>query len=166
ALARVHLHITYDGKGGISERVIYPFGLYAQRGFWYCACYDERRGANITLRADRVRSLERVEGLPQPQHIPLPDWIKTVERDDGQGLPLRARVAPRGLKHADLETLFGHLPLDSEGYGLLHSTVPASEIDYFATRLLPLGTDIVVESPPELIASLKAKAAAICELYS
>ena len=165
ALERVHLRIRYDGRNGTSERVIFPFGLYAQRGFWYIACYDHRRGANITLRADRVRSLDVVDGLEPRPHIAVTRWLETVQYHYEGGLPLRARVSPRGVKNADLETLFGPLPTDAEGYGLLDATIPASEMEYFAARLLPLGTDIVVQSPPELVAALREKAAAVAALY-
>src|SRR5690242_3243111 len=40
ALDGVHLRVTYDSRSGVAERTIYPFGLYAANGFWYCACYD------------------------------------------------------------------------------------------------------------------------------
>jgi predicted DNA-binding transcriptional regulator YafY len=166
ALVPVHLRITYDGKQGVGERVIFPFGVYAQNGFWYCACYDERRQQNLTLRADRVLSVERVEGLPHPEHIEVANWIATVERDDGHGLPVRARVSPRGLRNADFEALWGRLPVDEHGWGVLDTAIPASEVEYYATRLLPLGADVVVLSPPELIAVLRAKASAIMGLYA
>src|SRR5207244_6887813 len=44
-----HLQIVYDSRSGVSERVIYPFGLYAASGFWYCACYDYKRRIKLSL---------------------------------------------------------------------------------------------------------------------
>src|SRR5918995_6694973 len=50
ALDGVHLEVTYDSiRSGVSERVIFPFGLYASQGFWYCFCLDYRREQNVSL---------------------------------------------------------------------------------------------------------------------
>jgi predicted DNA-binding transcriptional regulator YafY len=63
ALAGVHLKVVYDStRSVISERVIYPFGVYASQGFWYCFCHDYRPEENVTLRADRFRNVEPAEG--------------------------------------------------------------------------------------------------------
>ena len=96
AVDGAHLHIDYDAMSGRSERVIFPFGLYALGGFWYCACYDYKRGANLSLRADRFVSIARVSGPEPPPHIPVAAWVDVVERADGSGLPLRVKVTSRG----------------------------------------------------------------------
>ncbi len=165
ALDGVHLRIVYDSKSRVSERTIYPFGLYASQGFWYCACYDDQRQTNLGLRADRFISGERVEGLERPQHIVLKDWLRVVENDDTHQLTLRARVTARGMKSLDLELLGWPISPAEEGGGRIDATIPASEVDFYATRLLTLGTDLVVESPPELVAAIQQKAAAIAALY-
>ena len=165
ALVGVHLRVVYDSKSGISERLIFPFGLYAAAGFWYCACYDYKREMHLSLRADRFQTIERVEGLDRLPHIPLSEWINVVERDDGQQLSLRATVAAPGMKSFDLQALFGPIEPDERGDGVLTGTIPRSEIDWYASRLLPLGTDVVVHSPPELIAAIRQKAEALAGLY-
>jgi predicted DNA-binding transcriptional regulator YafY len=43
--------------------------------------------------------------------------------------------------------------------------IPRSEIDYYATRLLSLGTDIFVDSPQELVEAIENKAREIVQLY-
>lgn len=58
----VHLRTVYDSRAGRSERVIFPFGLYSASGFWYCACLDDARGHNVSLRADRFVCITHVEG--------------------------------------------------------------------------------------------------------
>ena len=165
ALDGAHLRVVYDSKSGVAERVVFPFGLYAAAGFWYCACYDYRRGMNLSLRADRFVSLAREEGLERPPHIPVADWPRVVERDDGRGLPLHAKVTARGMKSYDLQTLFGPIAPDRCGGGLIEGTIPRSEIDWYAARLLPVGPDLIVESPAELIAALRRKAREVAALY-
>ncbi len=66
SLDGVHLRVVYDSRSGVSERVIFPFGLFLADERWYCACHDDTRGRDISLRADRVVSLARVEGRDRP----------------------------------------------------------------------------------------------------
>lgn len=165
ALDGVHLRVVYDSKSGVSERLIFPFGLYVAAGFWYCACYDYKRAMHLSLRADRFQTIARVEGLERLPHILLADWIDVVERDDEQQLALRATVTVRGMKSFDLQALFGPIEPDEHGAGVLTGTIPRSEIGWFASRLLPLGTEVVVHSPPELIAAIREKVEALAGLY-
>jgi hypothetical protein len=46
------------------------------------------------------------------------------------------------------------------------SEIPLSEIGHFAERFLALNTDLIVESPPELVAAIWEKARAVAKLYS
>jgi len=165
SLDGVHLRVVYDSRSGVSERVIFPFGLFAADGRWYCACYDDKRGRNISLRADRVVSFVRVEGRDRPPHVLPSEWLDVVERDDGQGLPLQVTLTARGVKNVDPHAQFGQLRVDGQGGGVIEGSIPHSEIDWYATQLLALGADAVVESPPELIAAIDHHLHAIAALY-
>lgn len=165
ALDRTHLRVVYDSTSGVSERLIFPFGLYASHGFWYCACYDHKREMNLSLRADRFCSIETVEGLERPAHITVSNWLNVVEQDDGNGLPVRATVTPRGKKNFELTSLFGPIVVDDQGRGRIVTTIPRSEIAWYAARLMAVGSDVVVESPPELIDAMAEKAREITTLY-
>jgi predicted DNA-binding transcriptional regulator YafY len=164
ALAQTHLRIVYESRSGRSERVIYPFGLYAAYGFWYCACYDYRRKANVSLRADRIFALERVDGLERPQQVLLETWLRVIYGDDGERLPLRATVTEHGMKSFDLQSVFGHIRPSEEG-GVIESMIPPSEIDYYAARFLAAGSDARVESPPELVAAIRRRIRTLARHY-
>ena len=141
-----HLKVVYDSVSATSERVIYPFGVIASRGFWYCACHDYKRGKEVSLRADRFRSIEPVEGFERPSHIPLESWVD--EDDRGETLELRVSVSERAAKSFELTTLFGRIESGPDGRAAINSRIPSSSIDFYAARLLSLGTDVRVESPP------------------
>ncbi len=164
SLDEVYLRIDYDGRSGRSTRDIFPFGLFARDGFWYCACHDDRRDRKLALRADRVLRIERVEGREPPESIDLDRWFDITERDDGSGLPLRIRVTPTGMKNFDLRALFRAVHETPEG-GVIEGTLPRSEIGWFASQLLPVGLDATVESPPELIDAMCQQARALLERY-
>jgi predicted DNA-binding transcriptional regulator YafY len=164
ARAGAHLRVTYDSRSGIAERVIFPFGLYAAGGYWYCACYDYRRAGNVSLRADRFLAAERVEGFSPPHALSLREWLDTRERDAPDPARLRAVISPQGMKRFDPGTEFGEITLSNAG-GRIDTIIPASDIEYFAARLLPLGGEATVSSPPELIAALQRAARAILTRY-
>jgi predicted DNA-binding transcriptional regulator YafY len=169
AVDGAHLRVVYDSSSGIGERTIYPHGLYAADGFWYCACYDYKRAANLSLRADRFISLERVAMTDHPAPIAVRDWLRTVESFDGheeEGLRVRARVTARGLKRFELSSFAGEITPDGAGGGTLDSLIPATEIDYFARQFLAVGAEIVVEAPPELVTALREQARLVLAQYT
>ena len=165
ALDGVHAQITYDALSGVSERMIFPFGVYASSGLWYCACYDYKRQKHLSLRADRILSLLRVEGLERLPHVEIANWISLVEGDAKDGLRLRALVSQRGMKSFDLQMLFGKIEPDGRSGGVIETTIPEAEIEWYAAQLLPVGKEIVITSPPQLIAALCRKAHDVLALY-
>jgi len=165
ALDGVHLRVVYDSRSGVSERVIFPFGLFVANECWYCACHDDTRGRNISLRADRVVSLARVEGRDRPPHVSPADWLEVARQDAGEDLPLRVILTARGTKSVGPHPWYGHLRADAQGGGVIEGAIPRSEIDWYATHLLALGAEAVVEAPPELIAAIDQHLQAIAALY-
>jgi predicted DNA-binding transcriptional regulator YafY len=164
ALDRAHLKVTYDSiESGITERVIFPYGLYASQGYWYCACFDRRRETNIPMRADRFLAAERVEGFEPPPELSIQDWMGTA-RGVGERVRVKARVTERGRKSFELTSLFRSIEAQ-EGGGALEAEIPRSEIDYYASRLLSVGTEIFVDSPPELVEAIQNKAREVIRLY-
>lgn len=160
------LRVAYESRSGPSERLIHPFGLYAAAGFWYCACHDERRGGPIALRADRLRAAESVaDPPPAPPPPTLRDWLRLRWSGATATLPLRLIVSPAARRRFDFGFLDAPLVPDDAGGGTIAAAIPASELDYYATRLLPMGDTVRVASPPELIAILRERARAMVGLY-
>jgi predicted DNA-binding transcriptional regulator YafY len=164
ALEGAHLKVTYDSKeSGVTERVIFPYGLYASQGYWYCACFDRRREMNVPMRADRFLSAQRVDGFEPPQELSVQDWMNTAREAFSERIPVRARVTERGRKSFELTSLFGRIMPEEDG--VIEVKIPRSEIDYYASRLLSVGTDIFVDSPPELVEAIENMAREIVRLY-
>jgi len=165
ALDGVHLRIVYESRSATRERVIFPHGIYAAEGFWYCVCHDSRRDTTISLRADRFRSLERVPGLPAAVPISLREWLRTRHSDAPDLLPLRARLTRQAARSFQIASLFGEAALGDNAESL-EASIPASEIEWYATQFLSLGAELVVESPPQLIAVIRRRAAEVVALYA
>jgi predicted DNA-binding transcriptional regulator YafY len=165
AVDAVHLHITYDSQRRTSQRVVFPYGIFAAQGFWYVLCHDQQRDSRVMLRADRVRALERVEGLEPPVALTLRDWLDDYAGETPELVSIRARITRRAAMSVEINTLFGEIAIGEDGTGILESAIPHADIDYFAQRFLALGTDVVVESPPELIEAIRTRARAVAALY-
>jgi len=166
ALDGAHLKVRYDSiESGVTERVIFPRGLYAWQGYWYCACFDHKRGTNVPMRADRFLRAERVEGFKPPPELSIEAWLSEARGPVAERLRVRARVTERGRKSFELTSLFGTIPPKEGGGGALEAEIPASAIDYYASRLLSVGTDVTVEYPPELVEAIRNKASEVIRLY-
>jgi len=165
ALDEVHLRIGYDSRRGPSERLVYPYGLVAALGFWYCACFDGARGGHVWLRADRVTALERVEGLEKPEMMTLTAWLARPEHVDGDVLVLKATLTARGMKELDWSAIGEGLTQDRDGAGRIGTTIPVASLDFYTRLFLRLGSDAVVTSPEELIAALRRAAQALLARY-
>ena len=160
-----HLRVAYESRSGHSERVIYPFGLYASAGFWYCACFDYRRGALLALRADRLAAAERVTGYEVPTVPTVREWLRTRWSGSTERVQLRLFVSAAARRRFDFGFLAAPLVSDGAGGGTIATELPAAEIDYYATCLLPMGATVRVESPQELIVALRERARAVVEMY-
>ena len=168
ALEGAHLKVSYDSiESGVTERVIFPYGLYASQGYWYCACFDRRRGRNTPMRADRFLSAERVDGFDAPPKLSVQDWLSAAPRRGvaGEQLRVRARVTDRGRKSFELSSLFGRIMADEGGGGVVEAEISRGDLDYYASRLLSVGTDVFVDSPPELVEAIQDKAREVIGLY-
>jgi predicted DNA-binding transcriptional regulator YafY len=166
ALDGVYLRVGYDSRRGASERIIYPYGLVAGLGFWYCACYDNKRSVHAWLRADRIRSLEQVEGWEPPEAMTLGQWLRRPADTEGEMLALRATITARGMKELDWSEVGGGLAEEEDGGGRIDLAIPASSLDFYARLLLRLGTEATVTSPVALIAVLRREAEGILARYS
>src|SRR5579875_272207 len=112
ALDRAHLDIAYDSRSGVTRRRIFPYGLFAQQGFWYCACYDYRRQMDVMLRVDRILSAASVAGIDPPSSISLREWLQNRETNPEHPVPLRMRVTKQGARSFDLAVLFREIVVD------------------------------------------------------
>jgi predicted DNA-binding transcriptional regulator YafY len=164
SIEHTHLRIGYESRARTAERLVFPIGLYASEGFWYLACHDHERGEVLGLRADRVRSVERVEGLKPPTDLTLRAYLAGYRSSARDLVRLRARVGRPAAFSFDYNSLFGGAA-NGEDSGMLDTLIPRADIGWFADHILPLGPEFVVEEPAELIAEIRRRAGDIAALY-
>lgn len=91
--------------------------------------------------------------------------MSAAREASSERLRFRARVTERGRKSFELASLFGKVAPEEGGGGIVEAEIPFSEIDYYTSRLLSVGTDVVVNSPPELVEAIQNKAREVIRLY-
>src|SRR5258708_1265338 len=166
AMDGVHVQIVYDSRSQVAERLIYPYGLYAFNGFWYCACFDQKRQQHISLRADRILSMQRREGLETPPKMSLREWMQASDPDEDPVLVLHIVITARGMKNVNWSVFLPEMVVDEDGNGIIQKKIPANELAFYTRLLLPLGSEVTIESPSELVESIKQCAHEILEHYT
>ncbi len=63
-------------------------------------------------------------------------------------------------------SLFGRIETGRDRHGNIDAEIPRASIDFYAARLLGVGTDVEVESPPEVIRAMREGAQAVARLYT
>jgi len=138
AIDRRHLRVKYDSRQRASERLIFPYGLVAALGFWYCACYDYRRNAHSWLRADRVTSLKQAPNVGPRTPMTLTQWLHQSPDLDTKKLRLRATITALGMKALDWSAFHQGLTRVSDGSGVIDMWMPASSVDFYARQFLQI----------------------------
>jgi predicted DNA-binding transcriptional regulator YafY len=62
--------------------------------------------------------------------------------------------------------MFGERSLEVDESVTVEGAIPRREVGYFAARLLSLGSDVHVLSPPELVGALRTMAEAVVARYN
>jgi proteasome accessory factor B len=157
---RATAHFSYRDR----DRVVEPYGLVLQDGFWYLVGFDRGHGEPRTFRVDRIRS-EVTLGDPDGFERPDVDLRTILPRDPKQmridaaaaDAVVRVRGARSVLVERDLGTprvlaTGGGTPADPQPW--IEVSVPCENRDAFRSWVLGLGSDAEVLSPPEVRADL------------
>lgn len=165
AIDNTHLQIVYESRSQVAGRLIYPYGLYAYNGFWYCACFDQKRQQHISLRADRILSMERREGLAVPEQMTLREWLRTRDPDEEPLLFLHVIVTKRGMQDLSWGAFLPDMAIDEHGNGIIQKTISAKDVAFYARRFLSLRKEVTIVSPRELVEHIRQCAYELLEHY-
>jgi hypothetical protein len=150
--------------------VIFPFGVYASQGFWYSAPAATTQEGNERLLEGRPLPLGLQRGRARhaaaaATHTPRKLDARGKGRPRAEVGSLRVSVSERGAKSFELVCLLGRIEVGPGGGAVVESEIPRSEIGFYASRLLGVGTEVRVESPVELVRAMRERALAVACLY-
>lgn len=137
------------------EMQVDPVGLYAEHGYWYCACRNH--GRDIALRADRVLSI--TETFPfrcSPET--LSDWSARRARTT-ESRAIQFEVSGQGAKRHELAVLIerGNRELVGVDRWRVNSTIEAGDVEYWADRFVGVGSDACIQRPQCLVEAVRER---------
>ena len=159
------LELDYTAHdGAVTRRRVEPHHLVSWGRRWYLLSHDLGRDDWRTLRLDRVRPRVGPDGLAtgprfEPRPIPGGDPAAYVAAKVADVRAFRCRVrvlAPPDVVRERLWT--DQARLDDLGDGTCRLHVAADHADGAVLMLVGMGLEVVVESPDELAAALRALA--------
>lgn len=134
------------------ERTVAPLGLTNWRGNWYVLAFDSEAGAERTFLLSRIVS--DVRKVPNKTHDCVPEAFASrlhSELDDrASGTEAIVEVSPNTDASLRLGSLYGQ-PVDGR------VLIPFADIDLLTDELTSFGSEVLVISPPELIARVISK---------
>lgn len=124
------------------------------------------QGAHVSLRADRVIDIvDRVDNMPIPAQLSLREWMSADDRSAKDALPLRVHVTAEGMRYADWSAFGDYLHRLEDGAGVIDMMIRTSDVDFYARFFIRMGTDAIVQSPPELRAAIRVRLTALFHQY-
>jgi proteasome accessory factor B len=172
-LARKAVRFRYHGikRGEVTEREVWPYGLFFQQGYWYLVAHDRGREDTRVFRVGRMEAIEangRAPNTPDyeiPESFRLADHLQREPWELGHDEPLRARIRfpfPRSL-WAERN---GHGTLvEEEDDGAALREFEVRQLDPFLRWLLALEGEAEIVEPPQLAAALRQLARDVVDLY-
>lgn len=163
AVSQSQIEIEYEGKKGKAIRSIFPYGIYASNGLWYCPAYDYSTQDHRLFRVDRICSV-KVIGAEESIKTNLYGWFSKMEQRDQ--IPLKVQLTKNGVRECkSLPYLADYVTQHLDGTGTISAKIPIDEISFMARHFYLLGGDAIVEEPQELIEIILTNAKAIQDQY-
>ncbi len=158
------LRIVYETVDAPArEMQIDPVGLYAEHGYWYCACRN--RGRDIALRADRVLSITATLPFRCPPEA-LSDWsarraLTTESR------AIQFDVTGHGAKRHELAVLIerGNRERVEVDRWRVNSWIAADDIEYWADKFVGVGSDARLQWPQCLVDAVRERIDLLAATY-
>jgi predicted DNA-binding transcriptional regulator YafY len=155
------LRLEYRARDGTSgRRVVEPHRLVAAGRRWYLVAYDNDRDDWRIFRVDRIHEPQPTGVRVPPRELPAPDAAAFVRSKLYSLAPTYNAVATLQLSAEDVRARIGNVagdlePIDDHTCRLRSHP---DTLEWLAFRLIMLGCEFEVHSPPELAAYLRSLA--------
>jgi predicted DNA-binding transcriptional regulator YafY len=159
------LRILYESRSRTITRDIAPYGIYLADGLWYAVCYCFLRESFVTLRVDRVLSVD-LSDRDMPARLTLKQAMEKSSEKEGTRYPCKVAFTQRGCKLVDPHPYFGEkLTMDASGTGWFVDEMLEEDVDWYGRYFMSLGSEAKIHSPEILIDFIKRETQALLEQY-
>jgi proteasome accessory factor C len=159
---QVKLEYFSASRGKVTNRTVDPWGLVAALGRWYLVAFDHATNDERMFRADRIKTVER---LDEPASVPDsfdPDKYRGAF-SGGDGDLLTLEISPAAGRWFQDYYPVTHSEVLEDGWHRVSLQFSGSA--WAVTLLLRLGNDVRSVQPQELIYETKQLASSIAGRY-
>ncbi|WP_128893888.1 helix-turn-helix transcriptional regulator [Longirhabdus pacifica] len=160
--------IQYDGLERTTKRHIQPIGVYAQNGLWYCPAYCFERESIRVFRCDRILDVEiDTSGIESKelQHVHLENFYSYMQRDAKQ-VEYMVELTKEGVRRCETDIRWKQdLYKYDHGSGYLKGSLPESQLSFFASFFMSLGSEAKVCEPAQLVNAMKDMIKTLMQQY-
>ncbi|WP_322906215.1 YafY family protein [Paenibacillus campi] len=161
------VQMMYDSSSGEQQRRVQPLGVYASSGLWYCVAYCFARKQLRTFRVDRIKQLvvdPHPRGKKDFSRWNISDYLGQTSAE--RTLPMKVWLEREGVRRCETDPWMEQgLTVAADGTGVLELALPESYVPWVVQFFASCGTAARVESPPELLAGLRAWIAGLQQQY-
>jgi predicted DNA-binding transcriptional regulator YafY len=169
------VNMRYESWTGTKDRTVKPLGLVLKAGFWYMVAMVDTYKEARTYKLSSIQHIEvQSATFKRPTSFNLAQFWKASTQRFEAGVyqtTITALVTAQGLKRiyslspainrAALETA----QTDAQDARWTRITIPIESIEYAASQLLSLGSDVQVLAPKELRSRMRDCILAMAVLY-
>lgn len=159
------IKIQYQTENQITNRVIYPIGVYSKGGIWYMPAHDYEKQSVRLFRVDRVIAVEDAEGDFEIITEKMMDVLHSYKIE--KPIPIYIELSARGILRCKdnpyFETSIQYNMNDSGGY--IDTVIDESDLEFVSQFFMSLGKDAQVIEPLEMKEYIISFANSLLEQY-
>lgn len=159
--------IRYSSIRSDSVRTIVPIGIYAVDGLWYCPAFCLVSNEMRIFRVDRILEILKVEDSTVKKSL-LPKSIQDfIDRPQPNAdYHLLVELTSIGVKRCESDPdLAKGLQVLPSGEGKIDMDITHPVMEWTAEYFLPLGKNVTILEPPELLNLMKERTAELYHYY-
>ncbi len=160
------IKIQYQSQGKLTDRIIYPIGVYANDNIWYVPAFDYGKQTIRLFRADRIIEVEDAEGNFEPITETLNDILYSYKIKDP--VHLYVKLSENGIVRCKDNPYFEtniQYNSDTTG-GFIDTTIDKADLNFVSNFFMSLGDEALVIEPLEIREFILASARKLLDQYS
>lgn len=162
------IKIRYQSQEQVTDRIIYPIGVYSNEGLWYVPAFDYEKQETRLFRADRITSVEEVP-VSFPSEPPTESLTKLLNSYKIKSpIHLYIELSEKGLMRCRDNPYFEtNIHPNPDGFGgFIDTIIDKSDLNFASQFIMSLGEDATVIEPEEMRQSLLSFAKKILAQYT
>lgn len=160
------IKIQYQSQKKLTNRIIYPIGVYASENIWCVPAFDYGKQTIRLFRAYHIIEVEDAEGNFEPVTETLNDILYSYKIKDP--IHLYVKLSENGIVRCKDNPYFEtNIQYNSDATGgFIDATIDKADLNFVSNFFMSLGDEAQVIDPLEIREFILASARKLLEQYS